>query len=204
MYTPPGWAGSRPTLSSGSDVRKRAYGAPDEAHTTHTSGRIPAPLFSFTNVPRQPVKVPLSAGAPELLSLMIGRLAVTFVSSEFVWSPLTPPAMPISSGGHCASIDTSAPLPRSASDWVNWTVTPMSRRPGARSPSVSEPSVTSSEPTASFAISLEPTALSPSSLDPTELSPSSLEPTELSPSSLEPTELSPRSALQTVPSAILV
>ena len=69
------------------------------------------------------MNVPLSAGAPELVGLMMGRLAVTFVSSEFVTSPLVPPPMAVCPARHCASIDTSAPSARSAVACVNWTVT---------------------------------------------------------------------------------
>jgi hypothetical protein len=58
---------------------------------THTSGLMPVPLFSFTNVPRQPVKVPSAPGAPVFVVLMMGRLAVTLVNSEFGRSPLVPP-----------------------------------------------------------------------------------------------------------------
>ena len=53
---------------------RQSYGVGAAAQTTHTSGLMPVPLFSFTKVPRQPVNVPPVAGAPVFAVLtMAGR-----------------------------------------------------------------------------------------------------------------------------------
>src|SRR3954463_1281461 len=95
------------------------YGPAGGAQMTHTSGLMFVPLFSFTNVPRQPVKVPSLAGAPASVALMMGRLDVTLVASEFVTSPLVPPPSATCPAGHWASTEVLAPLARSVGACAN-------------------------------------------------------------------------------------
>jgi hypothetical protein len=70
-------------------------------------------------VPRQPVKVPSSPGAPVFAVLMMGRLAVNLVNSDFVRSPLVPPPKGTCPAGQWTSSESSAPLAGSLAAWLN-------------------------------------------------------------------------------------